>query len=102
MEDLSPSAAFKDENELEHKSRGHALRFSQSLLLERTEQYAKKTFSNRLRARASFCIAFEFAGAGEANRDAHRRLSVWQLSVQYPEGREPSRLRTQFKRDSNH
>ena len=37
----------------------------------------------------------EYGGTGEASANAHRRLSVRQLSVQHSEGREPSRLRTE-------
>ena len=41
----------------------------------------------------------EFGGTGEASTDAHCRLFVRQLSVQHPEGREPSRLRTETQGD---
>ena len=39
----------------------------------------------------------QFERAGKAGANAHRWLSVWQLSVQHSEGREPSRLRTKVK-----
>src|SRR5712692_5580136 len=38
----------------------------------------------------------------KTDRDAHRGLSLRQLSVQHSEGREPSRLRTESKRDSDY
>lgn len=37
----------------------------------------------------------ELGGPGQTSTDAHCRLLVRQLSVQHPEGREPSRLRTE-------
>lgn len=46
------------------------------------------------------CI--DIAGSGNASGDAYRGLPVRQLSVQYTEGREPSRLRTKTKRNQGY
>jgi hypothetical protein len=41
-------------------------------------------------------------GTGKTSANAHRRVSVRELSVQHPEGREPSRLRTETERDRSY
>src|SRR5262249_31763991 len=40
--------------------------------------------------------------SSKTHRDEDRRLSLRQLSVQYSEGREPSKFRTETERDRNH
>ena len=56
-------------------------------------------FHRDTRVGAIVRLRSQFGGTGEASTNAHCRLFVRQLSVQHPEGRESSRLRTETQGD---